>query len=567
MALKELILRKELAALEQDMNALSAKDAEFQARSDELEAAIHEAATDDDMNAARELVEAFETERTAHESKVNELREQISAKSAELHALETNAPPVNRAAGSPAAPANRSAAILSQEANPMPATLRALAHLSPERRDAFLAREDVNDFADRFREMFRGVAGQHSRAVSGAELLIPDVVLSVLHENIEQYSKLMSRVRTMSLTGTARQTIMGEIPEAVWTEATGAVNELYFGMNQLETDGFMVGGYVPVNNAILEDTNPSLVNEIILGMGRAIGKAIDKAILFGTGSKMPLGFVARLAQSAKPSDYPDKARDWEDLRTSNIITIPSSATGLSLFQQLVIAAGSAKGRYSNGDRFWVMTDATYTRLVSEAMSINAAGAIATGMTRTMPIIGGEIITMGDGGDVIADNAIYGGYGDEYLLIQRAGTNVGYSDIPFYLQNQTVFKATARYDGKPVIAEGFIAIGLGSAPATTAAFPPDIVNVPDPALRALMIGGLSLTPAFAAATASYTAATANAADVVSFITATGATAKLTVNGKTVTPGAPVTWADGENAVKIVVTSHGESKTYTVTVTKS
>ena len=35
----------------------------------------------------------------------------------------------------------------------------------------------------------------------------------------------------------------------------------------------------------------------------------------------------------------------------------------------------------------------------------------------------------------------------------------------FLQDQTVFKGTARYDGKPVIEKGFIAIGISGTKPT------------------------------------------------------------------------------------------------------
>lgn len=449
--------------------------------------------------------------------------------------------------------------------------LRALKFMSPERRDAFLARDDVNAFADRFRAMFRG-AGSQSRAVSAADLLIPDVVLNVLRENIGAYSRLLQYVRVVRVNGTARQPVMGAIPEAIWMEACGSLNEINLSISQVETDGWKVGAYTAVCNAVLEDTNPVLINEILYALGVAIGKAIDKAILYGTGQKMPLGIVPRLAQTSAPANYPTTARPWENLSQSNIITIPATQTGLTLYQSIVTASGAAKGSYSaNGAKFWAMSDATKTHLLSDAMSINATGAVISGLGDTMPVIGGAIVTMGDGGDIIPDNVIVGGYGDEYLLSERAGTSIAYSDIPLFLDDHTVFKGTARYDGVPAIPEGFVVIGLGAAPATSMSFSPDIANKPDASLRDLAIGNLTLTPAFAPATLSYTAATSNDSDVIAVMTNTGTIATATVNGKRVTLGKPVVWADGENAVQIKVSKgKGDTlseKTYSVTVTKS
>lgn len=560
MALKRLLLQKELGKLRGDFTALSAKDAEFETRAAELESAINEAATDEDMDAAQELVAAFETERAAHKGKVDALSSQIAAKETELRALQDAAPP-------PAAvPAP---AVIRKEAQPVTSMqLRAFSRMSPERRDALLASDEVRAFAEDFRARFKG---NQNRAVSGADLLIPETLLDVLRENVAAYSRLLPYVRVIPLSGKGRQPIMGAVPEAVWTEMTGALNQISLTFSQVELDGYMVGAYSSVPNATLEDTYPTLVNAIIESLGVSIGKALDKAIIFGAGTQMPTGFVTRLAQTSQPENYPANARAWMDLHQSNVITISSDYTGLALFKQLAIAKGNAKGTYSNGRSFWAMSDATYNSLMTEAMSINAAGAIVTGLGKTMPVLGGDIVTLGAGGEIVADNAIYFGYGDLYSLSERAGTSIGYSDIPLFVQNSTVFKGTARYDGKPAIAEGFAAIGLGSAPPTSATFAPDAANVPNPTLVSLAVGTLELSPAFAASTYSYTASTTNASDKVTFIPATGATAELSVGGTPYLSGDSPTWAAGANAVKVKVSSTAGDKTeqaiYTVTVTKS
>ena len=69
-------------------------------------------------------------------------------------------------------------------------------NMTVQQRDAFLTREDVAGFLTRLREM----KGQ-TRAVNGAELGIPTVMLDLLRENIGRYSKLISRVRYRPLKG------------------------------------------------------------------------------------------------------------------------------------------------------------------------------------------------------------------------------------------------------------------------------------------------------------------------------------------------------------------------------
>lgn len=179
----------------------------------------------------------------------------------------------------------------------LPMSRRAFDALPMEQRREIVAREDVREFFVQLRSM----KGQQ-RGVSGAELTIPVVFLDMIAENMYRYSKLLNRVRIRNVNGEARQTIAGTVPEAVWTEMCGAINELTFVFNQVTLDGFKVSGYVPVCNSILEDNDINLASWIVEMLSESIGLALDKAILYGKGaaSKMPLGIVTRLAQTSKP---------------------------------------------------------------------------------------------------------------------------------------------------------------------------------------------------------------------------------------------------------------------------
>ncbi len=87
------------------------------------------------------------------------------------------------------------------------------------------------------------------------------------------------------------------------------------------------------------------------------------------------------------------------------------------------------------------------------------------------------------------------------------------------------------------------------------------------LSALTIGTLTLTPTFAAGTYEYTAATANASDV---ITATAAKSiaeiLITVNDVAVESGEAATWDEGDNIVKVSVTYGAVELTYLVVVSR-
>ena len=81
----------------------------------------------------------------------------------------------------------------------------------------------------------------------------------------------------------------------------------------------------------------------------------------------------------------------------------------------------------------------------------------------MPVVGGIIEVL----SFIPDNVIIAGYFDLYVLAERAGSRFASSEHVRFLQDQPVFKGTARYDGAPAIAEAFVAVGIGAAPTATA----------------------------------------------------------------------------------------------------
>lgn len=457
--LKVIMLRKKLSEVTKKLTEAREKAKELATREKELEAAIEEAQTDEEKEAVSQEVEQYEKDKEENDESVRTLEKEVSDTESELAELESKQ---RQAEPEPEARKRGKETVKT--------TRKKFFGMTVQERDAFLAREDVHGFLEHVRTLYTN--GVQNRAITGAELTIPSVMLDLLRENIEEYSKLYKHVRVQSVPGKARQTIQGTIPEAVWTEMNAAINELSLVFNDAEVDGYKVAGYMVINNAVLKDSDIDLASTIITSLGQSIGLALDKAILYGTSKKMPTGVVTRLAQAAKPETYPDTAREWKNLSSSNIVSIAAAKKGVDLFKEIVIASGNAKGKYSTGNRFWAMNETTKTKLVAEALSFNAAGAIATGMGDTMPIVGGAIETL----DFIPDNVIVGGYGDLYLLAEREGAQITQSEHVKFLEDQTVYKGLARYDGLPVIAEGFVAIGiLGTTPTADMTFAEDTAN--------------------------------------------------------------------------------------------
>lgn len=560
MALKTIMLRRSIEKKQAELEALRQKDAEFSTREAELEAAINEAETSEQEQAVTEEVETFDADKTAHEAKKAALAGEIEGLEAELSEAEAAAPTKSKENH---LTKERTERKMETNINirALPMSRRAFDALPMEQRSEIVAREDVREFFVQLRSM----KGQQ-RGVSGAELTIPVVFLDMIAENMYRYSKLLNRVRIRNVNGEARQTIAGTVPEAVWTEMCGAINELTFVFNQVTLDGFKVSGYVPVCNSILEDNDINLASWIVEMLSESIGLALDKAILYGKGaaSKMPLGIVTRLAQTSKPSDYPANAPEWVDLHTSNILKVDSTAEPITFWSALAVAAGNTFTRYSRGRQFWAMNSKTYAKLRAKLIAFNYEGGLVAQFPGTMPVIDGDIDVL----EFIPDGDIIGGYGDLYLLALRAGMTIESSREVQFIQDNTVFKGKERADGMPVIPGAFVAININNAAVTTVMdFAADTAI--DARLTALAVGTETLSPVFATGTYSYTLApTGTSAKIEATSSQPGAKVAISYNGQNVRNGGEVTWlTDGAaHPLTVTVTQGNAVRVYTVSVTK-
>lgn len=567
MALRQIMLSRKIEQKKQELAALREKDADFQTREDALTQAIEEAQTEEEQKAVEEEVEKFDTEKTAHDGAKEKLETEIGDLEAELEAAEIDPPTPAERHDNKEKKVRTNVMRTDVNIRSLPMSKRAFDALPMETRESIIQREDVKTFLNQLRSM----KGQ-SRAIQGGDLEIPIVFLELISENMYRYSKLLNRVRVRPVPGEARQTIAGTIPEAIWIEMCGAINELTFQFNQITTDGYKVAGFIPVCNSLLEDTtsNLDLASSIIEMLSESIGYAEDKAILYGKGSAshMPLGIVTRLAQSSAPAGYPANAPAWVDLSNTNIIKIDgTSATGAQFWSQLTLAAGNTFTRYNRGSMFWAMNSKTHNLLKSKLITFTATGDVVANLFDVLPVISGDVDVL----EFIPDGDIIGGYGELYLWADRASIQIESDRSVQFIQDNTVFRGKARADGMPIIPGAFVAININNQEVTTVMdFAADTANDAD--LNALSVGTETLAPGtFDPDVTTYTlAAAANASDKIEATPAqAGAEVAINYNGKNVRNGGTVTWlADNASHPLTITVKNGNAvKVYTVNVTKA
>lgn len=454
--LRALMLRKKINDTKKELEALRANESDFetraadiQKRTDETAQAIEEAQTEEEKQAVEEAVTAIENDQAALEAdkaendkKIADLEGEVSEMEKELEEVEDQ---------------QRAKAPVAEPEKIIPATntiterntkkmfkIRSLNSMSIAERAELVAREDVQKTLAEVRSLIK-----EKRTVSGSEVFIGVSIFDLIRENVIDYSKLYARVRASFTKNKGRQPVEGAIPEAIWTEACAAVKELDLSFGSVELDTYKVGGYFAVCNARIEDSDIDLLDVFSDALLQAIGFALDKAFVYGTGVKMPTGFVTEIADTA-----------------SQLVTIANTKKGKDLFAAIVLAGGVADGKMSRGRITWIMNEKMYRFLKSEAVSFNAAGAIVAGIDGTMPVDGGDIVVL----NFVPDNNIAFGYLDLYAALIKKEMTFSVSTEAKFIEDQTVIKGVMRADGKPAVPLAFGAIGYGAAPTTEVTFP-------------------------------------------------------------------------------------------------
>jgi len=460
MALRTMILRKKISDKQKELESLRSKLAElveqaaqFVTREEELESAINEVSTEEEQKVVEEEVEKFEADKTANEEAASEVNQQISDIEGEvsemerqLEEIEDQQRTVPQIPDAPAEEKQKKKSTGKRGFTNMIRT-RSLRQMNMAEREAFVNSDEVQDLLKEIRACMK----DHKRSISGGAYTIGEQMIGLLKEDIGDYSKLYRYVNVKKLSGKGREIVMGTYPEAFWEECCDPIYELDQAFTKVEVDCYKVAGFFALCNALIEDSDISLVDELMVALNYAIGFALDKAILYGTGTKMPLGVVTALANDAA------------GLALTNIITISAAnSVGIKLFQSFLTGSGVADQKYSKGDMVWCMNNKTYKKIKAESLSVNAAGAIVAGVEKSMPVEGGAVVVL----SFVPDDNVVAGYFELYVLAERKGMTIDQSEHVRFIEDQTVLRGRGRYDGKPAIPSAFVVFGINNTTPTT-----------------------------------------------------------------------------------------------------
>ncbi|AYB47132.1 phage major capsid protein [Paenibacillus lautus] len=428
MALRQIMLTKKIEQRKASLAELIEQEKTLETRAQELEQAIEEAQTVEEEAAVTEEVEKYEADKTELEGKKTTLEGEIADLEGELEELNNkepkNTPPADGGE-------QRQKQTQSQGGETR------MRENKFETRAQMLERLNQTEVREFYTTIAKAV--KDKRAITDTDIVIPDAVISMIQQRLGDYSTLYREVNVETLNGPGRVIMDGAIPEAIWTEMCDPVQELASGFSQTELDGFKVGGFIPVCNAILEDAMINLANFIETRLAMAIAKALDKAILIGEGAaaKQPQGIITALA--AVPAQNVTSDGTLSDI-VGNMALIDDGEDGVPV-----------------GEVIAVMKRSTYyARIAPQTFLPTADGRLVIQTAQSPRLPDGTRVVFSQYAP--ADTIVLGDF-KKYLLGERRGVQLAVSTDVRFIQDQTVFKGTARYDGKPIYPEYFVVITL------------------------------------------------------------------------------------------------------------
>lgn len=276
------------------------------------------------------------------------------------------------------------------------------------------------------------------RALTDVDLTIPEEIVTVLNTLIGEYSKLKGEVYVQPLQGTGRVIIDGAIPKAIWTEMCDPVQELESGFSMTEIDGYKVSGYIPLCNAHIEDSMINLVTHVEEKIAMAIAKAIDHAVMVGEGAagKQPEGIITALEG------------------TDREVTVGSSVAEIV---QAIGMIDDGEDGHPLGEITATMRRSTYYKhIITQTMAQTSDGRYIMQPANNYALPDGTRVILSSS---VPEDTIVMGDLKAYLLGERAGVKLATSTDVRFIQDQTVVKGTARYDGKVVDENKFVVLKI------------------------------------------------------------------------------------------------------------
>lgn len=399
------------------------------------------------------------------------------------------------------------------------------------------------------------------QALENVSVVFPQTIISRVMEDLTESYPLLSKIQFTPTGGAIRMMLNTDgRHKAAWGKLCAKIiEELTSGFKEVDVGLYKLSAFIPVCKAQL-DLGPEWLDRHIRAiLAEALANGLEDGIVMGDGNDKPIGMIRDVSESASVvgGAYPEKAK----IKVSDF-----EPTTMGKLVALLAVTPNGKDRNPD-DLILLVNPQDYYEKVMPATTIRTPDGTYRNNVLPYPATIIPVSALPRGQAV---------FGVGRLYFAAVGMNKGgrleYDDSYRFLEDERVYLIKLYANGFPVDNNAFLNLDIsGLRPLH---YKVETVTSPTPSadanLASLKLGNLTLTPAFSATTASYTATTDTASNVITATPANaGSTVQVKVGSKIIENGKSATWAEGSNTVTINVTAEDgtTTKAYTVTVTKS
>lgn len=402
------------------------------------------------------------------------------------------------------------------------------------------------------------------QALANANIVMPTTVFDAVFDELQTSHPLFAHIQFLNVRGQYQMLLNKNGQQmAVWGPLCGTITqEIMAGFGEINGVLNKLSAFLPVCKATLEMGPEWLDDFVRQTLYEALANGLEVGIVAGTGNNMPIGMNRDVSEGVSVSGgvYPLK---------SQMVLADLSPKTVGNLLSLIAVDPNGKPRALRDVLFIVNAQDYYQKVMPDTTVMGGDGTYRNNvMPYPMTVVPSIALDRG--------NAIMG-IGYKYFMgvgMNREG-RIEYSDEAQFLEDVRVYLIKLYGNGRPIDNNAFLYLDISDLQPTalqvTTLTPPTPSNVAT--LANLKLGALAFNTPFVPGTTTYTASTSNATNTIMAIPSeAGATMEITNTHDsdevdTYDNGEAITWANGTNTVKIVVTAaNGTStQTYTVTVT--
>lgn len=266
---------------------------------------------------------------------------------------------------------------------------------------------------------------------STAGAVIPTETLNKIFEKLEQDSVLYPLVQHYSIAGNLGISVETTDSEATWTAEASEGADSTGKITNVVLSAYQLCKFVSVSAQVAKMSIDALETFIINSLTRKLHRAVDKAILEGTGSNQPTGIAKGITFT-----------EVTELNYDAICDIDAKLNS----------------EYSKGAVF-VMNKTTRNLVKKIKNEIGDPIFVQNTANGMGDMLDGKPVVVYDG---MADNKIVYGNFNNYVFNFASNPTIDKSRDAGFYTNSEVYRISALADGKPIRQEAFVGVEIKGA---------------------------------------------------------------------------------------------------------